>query len=108
MKNKFKSIVAAVLVAMMVFSGGIITPVDWNPLVTTAEAASVKISKTKMTLGVGESSTLKVTGTSKKAKWSSSKKSVATVSSSGKVTAKKAGTATIKAKVGSKTYSCKV
>jgi len=44
----------------------------------------------------------------KKPKWSSSKKSVATVSKKGKVVAKKAGSATITAKIGKKKYKCKV
>lgn len=73
-----------------------------------AEAATVKISAQKKTLTVGKSFTLKITGTKKKVTWSTSKKSVATVSSKGKVTAKKAGTATITAKVDGKKYTCKV
>ena len=40
-------------------------------------------------------------------KWSSTKKSVATVNKKGVVTAKKKGTAYIKAKVGKKTYKGK-
>lgn len=74
----------------------------------TAEAATVKISAKKKTLTVGKSFTLKITGTKNKVTFSSSKKSVATVNSKGKVTAKKAGTATITAKVKGKKYTCKV
>lgn len=48
---------------------------------------------------VGKTYKLKVKGTSKRAKWSSSKKSVATVTSKGKVTAIKAGKAKITAKI---------
>ena len=73
-----------------------------------AEAATVKLNKTKVTIYVGKTLTLKLTGTSKKATWTSSNKKVATVSSKGKVTAKKEGTATITAKVGKKSYKCKV
>lgn len=43
-----------------------------------------------------------------KATWKSSNQKVATVSSKGKVTAKKKGTTTITAKVGKTTYKCKV
>lgn len=75
---------------------------------SVAQAATVKLNKKAITLEVGKSTTLKVTGTKKKVTWSSNKKSVATVSSSGKVTAKKAGTAVITAKVGNKKYTCKV
>lgn len=79
----------------------------------TADAAKkVSISKTKLTLTVGQSKTLSVKNLSKKnkkkLKWSSNKKKVATVSKKGKVTAKKAGTAKITAKVGKKKYTCKV
>lgn len=66
------------------------------------------ISKTKVTVTKGKTYTLKVNGTKQKVIWSSSNKKVASVSSKGKVTAVKKGTATIKAKVGGKIYSCKV
>lgn len=72
-----------------------------------AEAA-VKLNKTKATIYVGSSTTLKVSGTKSKAKWSTSNKKVATITSKGKVTAKKAGTATITAKVSGKKYTCKI
>lgn len=51
---------------------------------------------------------LSVRGATGKVKWSTSKKSVVTVSSSGKITAKKAGTAYIYAKVDGKKLKCKV
>lgn len=67
------------------------------------------ISKTKLTITKGKTYTLKMNGTKQKVTWSSSNKKIATVTSKGKVTAVKAGTVTIKAKVGSsETYSCKV
>lgn len=72
-----------------------------------ADAATVKLNKSKITLEVGKTTTLKVTGTKKKPKWKSSNKKVATVNG-GKVTAKKKGTATIAATVGNKKYTCKV
>lgn len=78
-------------------------------LPTNVEAASkVKINKTKATVYVGKTTTLKVSGTKKVVKWKTSNKKVATVSSKGKVTAKKAGSATITAKVSGKSYKCKV
>lgn len=73
-----------------------------------AEAATIKLNKKEITLEVGKSQTLKITGTKKKVTWSSNKKSVATVSSTGKVTGKKPGTAVITAKVDNKKYTCKV
>jgi len=74
----------------------------------TVQAASIKINKTKKTLNVKQTYTLKITGSKKKVKWSSSNKKVATVNAKGKVTAKKKGTATITAKVNGKKYTCKI
>lgn len=75
---------------------------------STVSAASIKLNKSKVQLNVGASTTLKITGTSKKVTWKSSNKSIATVSSSGKVTGKKAGKATITATVNKKKYKCTV
>ena len=78
----------------------------------SASAATVKINKKTVTIDAGSSVTLKITGTSKSVKWSSSSKYVAAVKSTGKykakVTAKKAGTAKVTAKVGKKKYICTV
>lgn len=74
----------------------------------TNVSAKVKISKKSVSITKGKTYTLKVKGAKKKAKWSSSKKSVATVSKKGKVTGKKKGTTTITAKIGKKKYKCKV
>ncbi len=76
--------------------------------IAIVEAATVKINKKKATLYVGDTLQLKVTGTKKTVKWSSNKKSVATVSKKGKVKAKNEGTATITAKVGNKKLTCKI
>lgn len=67
-----------------------------------------KLNKKKATLYVGKTTQLKVKNTKKKVKWSSSKKSVATVSKKGKVKAKKKGKATITAKVAKKKLKCTV
>lgn len=73
-----------------------------------AQAATVKISKEKATMEVDSTLKLKITGTNSKVTWSTSNKKIATVNSSGTVTAVKEGTATITAKVGSKKYTCTV
>ncbi len=73
-----------------------------------ASAAKIKLSKKSVTITKGKSVTLKLKGTKKKPKWSTSNKKVATVSKKGKVTGKKAGNAKITAKVGKKKYVCKV
>ena len=79
-------------------------------VVTASEtkAATVKLNKKKATIYVGKATRLKLEGTTEKVVWSSSNEKVATVTQKGKVTAKKAGTTTIKAKVGKKSYKCKV
>ncbi len=78
-------------------------------------AYSLKLNKTSLKLKKGKTYKLKATinptTASKKVKWTTNKKSVATVNASGKVTAKKKGTCyiTCKTKDGSnKTKKCKV
>lgn len=67
-----------------------------------------KLNKTKATLTLGNSTTLKMKNARVKPKWLSSKTSVAKVNKNGKVTAKKAGKTKITAKVGENKYTCKV
>ncbi len=62
----------------------------------------------KKTLIAGKSTILKLNGIMGIPTWSSSNKAVATVSSKGKVTAKKPGTVTITATVDKKKYTCKI
>lgn len=66
------------------------------------------ISKTKQTAYVGQTVELKVNGTTQKISWKTSNKKIATVNSSGVVTLKKKGTATITATVAKKQYKCKI
>ena len=73
-----------------------------------SEAAGIRLDKTKLTLTVGNSATLKVKGTKAKATWKTSDKKVATVTQKGKVTAKKAGKSVITAKVAKKSLKCSV
>lgn len=103
MKYKTKGIAIALTTAL------VLTGVGGNP----ADAAKkAKISKSKLSLQVGQSKQLSVKNLTKKQKkklkWSSGKKKIATVSKKGKVTAKKVGKAKITAKVGKKKYTCKV
>ena len=82
-----------------------------KPQLSVQSAKSkLKLNKSSVTITVGKTVTLKATVTGKKGtvKWSSSKKSVATVSSKGVVTGKKKGTATITAKVNGVKKTCKV
>ena len=72
------------------------------------KAASISISPKSKTIYTGEQFTINVYGTSKTPKFSSQKKKVAKVSSTGVVTGVKAGTAKITVKVGKKKFTCKV
>jgi hypothetical protein len=86
------------LVMVFILSIALLFPIQAN-------AATVKINKKQATLEVDSILQLKISGTSSKVTWKSSKSTIASVSS-GKVTAKKAGLTTITATVGSKKYSC--
>ena len=70
--------------------------------------SAASINKKKVTVCTGQTVQLKVNGVKKKARWTSSNKSVATVTQKGKVSAKKKGNATVTAKIGNKKYTCKV
>ncbi|MFP3154537.1 Ig-like domain-containing protein [Lachnospiraceae bacterium ZAX-1] len=78
------------------------------PILPAEAAAKVKLNKTSSSLVVGTTLQLKLNNAKGTISWSSSKKTVAAVSSKGKVTAKKKGSATITAKFNKKSYKCKV
>lgn len=80
---------------------GVMSPLD-------TQAATVKINKTSLTMSRYHTYRLKVSGTSKKVKWTSSNKTIASVNSKGTVTANAEGKATIKATVAEKKLTCKV
>jgi uncharacterized protein YjdB len=75
---------------------------------TTTTCEGVAINKSTMNLSVGKTDTFKPQGVTKSITWSSSNTKVATVNKNGKVTAKKAGTATVTMKMGGKSYKCTV
>lgn len=110
MKNETKRWKKLIVAILLVFGFSMLLPEVFpiTNIPTIAEAATPKISSKKLTLIKGQSKTLKVTGTTKTVKWSSDKAAVAKVTQNGKVIAKKRGTAVISAKVGKKTYKCKV
>ena len=87
---------------------------EGNTSTTKVEATSVKLNQTSVTLEEGETVALSATvrpsnATDKSVTWSSSRTSVATVSSTGTVTAEGEGTATITAKTANgKTATCTV
>ncbi len=80
-----------------------------KPLGMTVEAAKkVKLNKKTAYVCKGDTVKLSLSGTSKKAKWSTSSRKIATVSSKGVVKGIKKGKANIIAKVGNKKYVCRV
>ena len=78
----------------------------------TVKNSSIKLNRTNVTLYTSDRKTVSlsasVQGASSKVVWKSSNTSIATVTSKGKVTAKRAGTATISAKANGATAKCKV
>ena len=104
-KNIIKKSISTILILAMALT--LVIPMQ------TQAAGKVRLNRTKATLTMTDTKAkptvqLKVTGTSKKATWTTSNKTVATVSKSGKVTAKKSGSVKITAKVSGKKYTCKV
>lgn len=74
----------------------------------TAYASSAKLNCTGIVLVRGETKSLSLSGASGKVRWSSSNPAVASVNSSGKVTARSKGSAKITASCGKKVYTCNV
>jgi len=108
MKRMNKLWVALCLALALCLGATAALPAGLNVVTSAQAASSVKLNKTKVAVVVGGTAQLKVSGTKKTVTWSSSDKAVATVSKKGLVTAKKAGKATVTAKVGSKKLKCTV
>lgn len=81
-------------------------------MLNVCNVSAAQLNKKSIILVKGKSYTLKISGTSKKATWKISKKAVAKLTSkkkkSVKIKAVRRGKATVSAKVGKKTYRCKV
>ena len=98
MAKTMKSLLSVFLALLMVCS----------LMIIPSSAAKISISKSSVTLTKGYQTTLMVSGTSSTVKWSTGDKSIATVSSKGKVVGKGVGTTYIYAKVSGTTLKCKV
>ena len=107
MKNLKKRAITLLLAVLMIFGTAVPVAEVMQP-VTVSAASTVKLNKTKLTLKKGQTYQLKLNKKNAKITWSSSNKKIVSVSKKGKLTAKKAGKATITAKVGKKKYTCKV
>lgn len=105
MKNIFRKLgVVMLAVSLMVPAVSALNV----PASSVAEAATPKLSKTKLSIGIGKSKTLSVKNASGKVKWKSSDKNVAKVDSKGKVTGVTGGSCYITAKVDGQTLMCDV
>lgn len=102
--NKLLAALCLALVACLALPA--MMPVGTNNPFTAQAAAA--INKTKATIYNGKTLQLKVKGTTRTVRWSSSDNKVAKVNQKGLVTALKVGKATITAKVGSRKLTCKV
>lgn len=71
-------------------------------------AVKTKLNRTSASIYVGKTVSLKIKGTGKAVKWSSSNAKIAKVSANGKVIGLKAGKAVITAKVSGKKYRCRI
>lgn len=103
-------LVASLTVGTIAAPAGRMTGVQEIASAASKSVKSLSLSVSKASISVGDTLTLKVTVNpeSAKAKWSSSKKAVATVSAKGVVKAKKAGSTQITVKAGKKKAICKV
>lgn len=100
--KKYRKVIA-LLLALATVSDAV--PVITSP-VTVEAASSIKLSKTKLTMGLGDTYTLKLAG-AKNPVWKSSNSKIAIVKN-GKVIAKKTGKVTISATYKGKSYKCTV
>ena len=96
MSKLFKSLLSVFLAVFMVASLAVIP------------SSAASLSKTSVTLTKGYQTTLSVSNASGTITWSTGDKSIATVSSKGKVVGKAPGTTYVYAKTGSTTLKCKV
>ena len=83
-------------------------PSTYNKQINHTGYKKAVINRTTASIKKGKTTTIKVSGTSARVTYSSSDRSILTVSSKGVVKGKKAGTAYVNVKIGSRTYKVKV
>lgn len=77
-------------------------------ITTVAGLYTLKLNSSKVTLNPGKSYTLKINGTKAAPTWKSSNSKIVSVNKSGRLTAKKTGTAKITATLSGKKFTCTV
>ena len=107
-KLKKRMMAALCLAFVLCLAASAALPAKTCVFAAAQAAEKVSLNKTRATIYNGQTLQLKLMGTSDRVAWSSSARSVATVNRNGKVTAKKAGTANITAKVGNVRYTCRL
>lgn len=110
MKKMKRAWMLLVLALSLVIPTAVSTTTPMIGIFGTVETASaaVRIDRSKTTIFIGQTQRLNLTGTAKRAKWSSTDRSVVTVNKKGKITGRKEGTATVTAKISRKKYTCRV
>ena len=91
-----------------IFKAALVFAVAGSMTMPVQAKTRVRLNRTKLSAIQGKKYSLYLKGTRKKAKWSTTKKSVVKVTSKGKLTVIKPGVAYIKAKVNKRTYKCRV
>ena len=106
----FKKLKIALTTSVLALSATLVSvPVqNYLGLEVVSIASQARIGKKSLSIKVGQKTKLKVVGTKKKAKWTSSDKTIASVDKNGNVVGISNGTAYVDAKIGKKTYSCTV
>lgn len=106
--RRMKKILAAICLAMvMVLGASTIAPISAQSI-TVKAAAKARLNKTSVYVSKGDTVQLSIKGASKKVKWTSANKKIATVSTKGKVKGIRKGKTTVTAKVNGKKYNCKI
>lgn len=109
MKRKSKVWNKFLVILLAVFSLSVLSPEMSAYLGNVQTVQAAKLSSKTLTLIKGQKKVLKLSGATQKVKWKSSKKAVATVSSSGKITAEKSRySQDHSAGQGTKKYTCTV
>lgn len=103
--KRFRKVIALSIVLTV---GCVLTVPPATGTLESYATSKVRISKKNAIVTVGKTLRLKVKGTKKKVRWTSSKRRVATVTSSGLVYANRVGTATITARTKNGSARCKV
>ncbi len=107
MKSLAKFTASLLAVFLMAFCCADILPQNASISVSAAAAGTQMLNYTSLKIAPGQRVRLKA-NTSKTVKWGSADKNIAKISSNGYVTGVSAGTVKIRAKIGSKSYYCKV